>query len=190
MYSTAHDAQVFLVHILSQLEHRIALLLPKEERQKAVKFMAYAQAVSDEFRTYMMRYGLQLCSPAGRQLMMMMCLSLCPAFSNIATLFVKMEPVLTLLAAVKWDVATMPTRHNGYIDKLIQNLQESDKILKSKAALTLIAHACTSHSSAASVLPLLGVGGLPEHLTQALWREVIYYVLDSLLDGYSKVKKV
>ena len=67
MYSTAHDAQVFLVHILSQLEHRIALLLPKEERQKAVKFMAYAQAVSDEFRTYMMRYGLELCSPAGRQ---------------------------------------------------------------------------------------------------------------------------
>jgi hypothetical protein len=106
-YSAA-EALNFLVLILEQMEHRIALLLPKEEQHRAARFIAYASTMREELGLYMVR--------------------------NLATLLVNMEPVISAIGNVKWDRTTISTAHNSYVDKLVASLHETDQLLRELGA--------------------------------------------------------
>ncbi len=134
----ATESLLFLVQVISASQTKLKALLPRSERHRVTDFVTYSSSVASEFKTYIYR--------------------------NLAPLMISSE-LFKKIMTVKWEaIQTIQSKHNPYIDIILQALKTSKDRLEQ-------------------------LGTVAPAAMQKLWTETVDYVSEQLVISYSKIQK-
>merc|ERR1719491_789954 len=140
----ACETLTFLLQVLKSQHGRLINILGDERRSEVSAFITHMERVVGEFKTYMYR--------------------------NVPTLLVHLgssenkDSIISHIHGTNWNIKTLTTEHNSYVDELLQIFRGIEKVLASFPTL-------------------------PRFIHDRLHGEAVVYVEEQLVEAYADCKR-